>query len=228
MASRDCKKSADCFCYICGELAVERQKLNITTIVRQVYCAYFGVKIGDQEKTWAPHYVCQTCVEGLRRWLKGEQEAFRFEVPMVWQEPKNHRDDCYFCSTGVHRFNLKNKKNIVYPNLQSAIRPVPHGPEIPVPTRPGTLPEINDFTNDWNEDFQDNSQNYKPAINCAPELFSQSELNDLVGDLQLTKEAAELFGSRLKEKKFLASGTSFSWFRNREKKFVPFFPKTET
>ena len=55
MASRDCKKSADCFCYICGELTVGRQKKNIKTFVRQVYCAYFGVKIGDQDKTWAPH-----------------------------------------------------------------------------------------------------------------------------------------------------------------------------
>ena len=73
-----------------------------------MHCAYFGVKIGDQDKTWAPHYVFQTCVEGLRRWSKSEQEAFRFGVPMVWREPKNHSDDCYFCSTGVHGFNLKN------------------------------------------------------------------------------------------------------------------------
>ena len=133
MASRGCKKSADYFCYICGELSTERQKRNITTFVQQVYCAYFGVKIRDQDKTWAPHYVCQTCVEALRRWLKGEQEAFRFGVPIVWQEPKNHSDDCYFCKTSVHGFNLKDKKNILYPNLLSAIRPVPHDPDIPVP-----------------------------------------------------------------------------------------------
>jgi hypothetical protein len=30
-------------------------------------------------------------------------------------------------------FNTKNKKEITYPNLPSAIRPVPHGPDMPVP-----------------------------------------------------------------------------------------------
>ena len=33
-----------------------------------------------------------------------------------------------------------------------------------------------------------------------PQLFSQSELNDLVRDLSLSKESSELLASRLKEK----------------------------
>lgn len=130
---------------------VERQKRNITSFVQQVYLAYFGVKIEDRDKTWAPHYVCYTCVEELRRWSKGEQEAFKFEVPMVWREPRNHSNDYYFCSTGVHGFNLKNKKRIVYPNMPSALRPVPHGPDVPVPILPKNLPEIDGSASDSNE-----------------------------------------------------------------------------
>lgn len=131
MASRGCKRSADSFCYICGELMVERQKRNITTFVRQVYLAYFGIRVGNQNKTWAPHFVCQTCVEGLRRWSKGQQHAFRFGVPMIWREPQNHTDDCYFCSDGMSStgFNAKNKKKIIYVDMRSASRPVPHGPD---------------------------------------------------------------------------------------------------
>lgn len=41
--------------------------------------------------------------------------------------------------------------------------------------------------------------------------------------MALAKDSAELLGSRLKEKNLLAPGTSFSWFRNREKDFTPYF-----
>lgn len=222
MASRGCKKSADSFCYICGELMVSRQKRNITSFVRQVYLAYFGVKLGDQDKTWAPHYVCYTCVEGLRRWSKGEQHAFRFGVPMIWREPQNHTDDCYFCSTGIHGFNVKNKKNIVYPNLPSALRPVPHGPDVPVPLQPEHLPEVDGSEIESSEETEDNEEEYEPG-NSAPQPFTQSELSDLIRDLHLTKEASELLGSRLKDKNLLAAGVSFSWYRYREKHFIPYF-----
>jgi hypothetical protein len=49
--------------------------------------------------------------------------------------------------------------------------------------------------------------------------FTQSELNYLIRELQLTKEKIELLGSRLSEKNMLASGVIFSWYRNREKEF---------
>ena len=55
----------------------------------------------------------------------------------------------------------------------------------------------------------------------ACQLFSQSHLNDLTRDLNLPKDAAELLGSRLKERNMLAPGTSFSWYRHREKDFLP-------
>ena len=55
----------------------------------------------------------------------------------------------------------------------------------------------------------------------------QTELNDLIRDLHLTKEASELFGSRLKDKNLLAAGASFSWFRYREKDFILYFSEEE-
>jgi hypothetical protein len=57
----------------------------------------------------------------------------------------------------------------------------------------------------------------------TPVLFCQAELNDLVRDLALSKESAELLGSRLKEKNLLSGGTTFSWFRHREAEFLPYF-----
>jgi hypothetical protein len=49
--------------------------------------------------------------------------------------------------------------------------------------------------------------------------FTLSELNDLISELQLTKEKRELLGWRLSEKNMLASGVKFSWYSNRENVF---------
>jgi hypothetical protein len=49
----------------------------------KVYCAYFGEKLRDQDKSWAPHKVCYVCVENLRKWSKGKKKVCRFGVPMI-------------------------------------------------------------------------------------------------------------------------------------------------
>jgi hypothetical protein len=57
--------------------------------------------------------------------------------------------------------------------------------------------------------------------------FTQSELNDLIRELQLTKEKSELLGSRLREKNMLASGVKFSWYRNREREFRKYYTQED-
>jgi hypothetical protein len=57
--------------------------------------------------------------------------------------------------------------------------------------------------------------------------FTQSELNDLIRELQLTKEKRELLGSRLREKNMLESGVKFSWYRNREKEFRKYYEQED-
>jgi len=59
-------------------------------------------------------------------------------VPMVWREPSNHSSDCYFCLTPPVASGMKRKKKqrTDYPNIPSAIRPVPHGEDLPVPEPP--------------------------------------------------------------------------------------------
>lgn len=58
-------------------------------------------------------------------------------------------------------------------------------------------------------------------------MFSQGELNDLVRDLNLPKDAAELLGSRLKSRNLLLPGVSSSWFRYREKQFTSYFAQED-
>ena len=59
-----------------------------------------------------------------------------FDVPMVWREQTDHATDCYFCLTNVKRFFRKNKSKIVYHDCNSALKPVLHGNDLPVPSPP--------------------------------------------------------------------------------------------
>ncbi|XP_063614988.1 voltage-gated potassium channel subunit beta-2-like [Penaeus indicus] len=51
----------------------------------------------------------------------------------------------------------------------------------------------------------------------APQQFSEPELNDLVRDLGLSRNSAEVLASRLQEKALLDKMTKASYFRNRDR-----------
>ena len=144
---RKCLNNPDSFCYICGSFTIPSQRANISAFVKQAYFAYFKLKLCDQDKIWAPHKVCKQCVESLRMWTKGTREKLAFGIPMVWREQKDHSTDCYFCLVKTSGFNKKNKSKTEYPNLLSAIRPMPHSAEIPVPVFE-QLPYLEDLSDD--------------------------------------------------------------------------------
>jgi hypothetical protein len=63
---------------------------QIGSFVKKLYFSYFQLKVGDKEKSFAPHIACNTCVEGLRYWYDRKRKAMPFEIPMQWREQKNH------------------------------------------------------------------------------------------------------------------------------------------
>ena len=130
---RSCLNHLDIFCYICGSYASKEQRKPISAFVKRAYFTYFGVRVGDQDKQWAPHIACKTCVEHLRQWINGKRQSLQFGVPMVWREPKNHHDDCYFCMVNIKGINRNNRRKWIYPDLESARRPVPNSDEVPIP-----------------------------------------------------------------------------------------------
>ncbi|GBN18347.1 hypothetical protein AVEN_64902-1 [Araneus ventricosus] len=188
--------SPDNFCFICGEYTVKSQQRNISDFMKKVYFTYYKLKLGDQDKPWAPHKVCRRCEEALRLWFKGKKNSFRFVIPMMWRVKQNHTTDFYFCSVDVIGFNTKNKKNIFYPNLSSAIHPVPHTSEIPVPHPPLNLGDIWIDSEDGDTLPHQDESSSDFSADDGPQPFSQSELNDLVRDLGLSKYGAELIRSR--------------------------------
>ena len=131
MTSRSCKNHPDCFCYICGEYKTVDNRKSNTEFVQKAYYAYFGIKLGQKDKKWAPPVVCKACVERLRQWTSGTRKSMGFGIQMVWREPSKHIDDCYFCSTNVAGVNKKHK-SLSYKSFLSAIRPVAHNTDISI------------------------------------------------------------------------------------------------
>uniref|UniRef100_UPI00358FD4EB uncharacterized protein n=1 Tax=Myxine glutinosa TaxID=7769 RepID=UPI00358FD4EB len=163
--NRKCKNDPNKFCYICGKVTMPDRQSNITRFVRKSYHAYFGMKLGDQDKAFAPHICCKTCVESLRRWSHKKIECLPFGIPMT-------------------------------------------------------------FASNSDEQMEDGdiSGTYQPTGETSqPKLFSQAELNDLTRDLCLSKESAQLLGSRLRENRLLAPETTFSWYRSRKEEFREYF-----
>ena len=241
--SRKCNNSTDAFCFTCGEYIIdERSRKSIDEFYQRAYYTYYKFKLGDQDKSWAPHVVCKACKEAMRRWTEGRQKSLKFAIPMIWREPSSHFDDCYFCMTNVVGFNKRNKKSIMYPSIPSASRPVPHSDQLPVPIfkelmevpntsissmakdpvieeQPDAEPEYEDVDFDTSEDFVGHSR--------EPKRFDQDDLSDLVRDLNLSKKSAELLASRLKDRHLLDEKTKVTFYRNRDMEFLPYFQALE-
>jgi hypothetical protein len=125
----------------------------------------------------------------------------------------------------VTGYNKKNKKGIKYPNFLSGVRPVTHGPDLPVPSAPDNLSD--EFESSSLQSATDKMYFEPHQYDRTIDTFTQSELNDLIRELQLTKEKSELLGLRLREKNMLASGVKFSWYRNREKEFRKYYAQED-
>ena len=128
---RKCSNDPNSFCYIfCGELTFPTQKREINDTVRSLYHAYFGIQLCDQDKEWAPHIVCQNCFINLNNWSRNKLKSLQFGIPMIWREPTNHIDGCYFSMVKTLGFKQKNNSRIENPSTPSAIRHVQHCVEI--------------------------------------------------------------------------------------------------
>jgi hypothetical protein len=225
---KECRNLPDAFCYICGTYTFARQRKNITSFVKRAYKAYFDIILGDQDKKWAPHIVCHTCEQRLRKWTKGTVKGFPFGVPMVWREPRNHLNDCYFCLVDTKGVGKKDRFKILYPNIPSAIRPILHSEELTVPIFKGFDDSEDEDINHSDDNFEDSVEGqydsvYTSSDSKVPQVFSQTELNDLVRDLGLSKKGSEILASRLKEKNLLHPSVKLTYFRNREKNISNFF-----
>jgi hypothetical protein len=105
--------------------------------------------------------------------------------------------------------STKKKSTLVYPNTPSAIRPVPHGNGLPVPETPDNsamFSDDEDSVSSNSEEQQPSSSrdaDYLPSTHSSNHKIIEGELNDLIRDLELPKNKAELFISNLQQWNFL-------------------------
>jgi hypothetical protein len=134
--SRSCQNKPNSFWYICGEVVLKSQRKPLSQLVRNAYELYFGCKVGDQDKVWAPKICCSSCSRTLAGWFKGTHKSVPFAVPMVWREHRHHLKNCCFCMTKITGFSQFSKHKVEYLNMPFALRPVPHDVSMPVPKPP--------------------------------------------------------------------------------------------
>ena len=65
---RKCLNHPDWFCSVCGKFTSKEQK-NFTHKIKKMYMVYFDSPLGDQDKTWAFHKICEKCCLHLHSWL---------------------------------------------------------------------------------------------------------------------------------------------------------------
>jgi len=196
------------FCYICGKYTLQQGRVKITEFVKKAYNAYIGVKLGDHDKPWAPHVACKSCVEHLREWTNGKRKTgLAFGIRMVWREPSNHLNDCYFCMVHVAGISSRTLSKEEYPSIPSAIRPVFHSNDLPVPIFQGFEDSNNEAGSECStEQHTDNGDAFTASSSqeFKTKPFNQNEMNDLIRDLGLPKHCAELLASRLNVEVFQA------------------------
>lgn len=215
-----CNKSADLFCYVCGEYTLINQRRIINQRIKEVYKQYFNIDITNQDKCWVPHIICDSCRTTLQAWKAGklvhggnEKIHMRFGRPMIWRDPIDHEKNCYICMTNVYGYSGKNKHLIEYPSVESISLPVQHSDALPIPISPqiaeneAILDDDNDDENDEDNDHDDEMSDplYIPDTD-EPHKLTQGDLNDLVRDLNLSKNMSELLGSRLQQWSLLNNG----------------------
>ncbi|KAL6469174.1 hypothetical protein MHYP_G00226980 [Metynnis hypsauchen] len=192
----------------------------------EAYKAYFGMPVGDQDKPWAPHFTCEHCKKTLEGWYRGEKRAMHFAVPRIWREPTDHSTNCYFCMVDPSKRRTgKNATPVTYPDIPSSIAPVPHCPELPVPTPPDrtTPPSEESSKSDTQEDVEDHDFSSCADEERKPSYPNQKDLNDLIRDLGLTKSNAELLTSRLKQWNLLDESVQVTAQRKHHQVFSTFF-----
>ena len=188
-SKRKCHLSPDSFRYICGYYIGSKQqkhKISPGTKLVTAYSAYFGMPIGDQDKTWSPHVCCRSCWSTLEEWLRGEIKCMPFAIPRIWRKPTNHLNDCFFCMVDVsHYRKSKDKRNIVYPSILSSIASVPHCEDLPI-LEPPTL-EFPSCASTSSEEDTD-ADFCEASTSEEPHFPNQQEMDDLIRDMGLTNK----------------------------------------
>jgi len=180
-----------------------------------------------RQELGSPFLLCNMCQASRGMGKRFTLYAFRHSCGLE-REPTYHVSDCYFCLTSITGVTAKSKHPVQYPNLPSAMRPVPHSTELPVPKSPTNMMLTDSESSDEDVGQANNNMDCDPTFagSCSsnePHLLTGGDLNDIVRVLNLSKKQAEILGSRLKGLNILCQDTKVCFYRGRHEEFKDFF-----
>jgi len=101
--------------------------------------------------------------------------------------------------------SMKKKSTLVYPNIPSEIWPVPHGDGLPVPEPPNNFAVYSDDEDSVSSKSEEELPSASrvadnlPSTDFSNHKFTEGELNDLIRDLKLPINKAELLAPKLQQ-----------------------------
>lgn len=244
-ANHKCTGAPDTFCFVCGDHKVAKKLTKLTNAIRSLYEACFSMTVPNAE-AWTPHTICNACAAMLKRWKTRGKNQLKFTSPTIWREPSSSAD-CYFCITDVSGIKQLKPELIVYPEVSTVTRAilaternsnshttkdlvtdmvelnVEGNSEKDTTSHDAIEEEIDGDENNAEDDSTEEFVPYNQTSTKEVKQYSQEELNDLIRNLGLSKEAAELLASDLKSRNMLTQTTKVTFYRNRDKEYRSFF-----
>jgi hypothetical protein len=109
-------------------------KAYFTLLIKKRYELYFGCKLVTNIKVGTSYLLCNVC-KAYHRIGYGSRQM-PFAILVVWRKAKAHSSSCYFCLINTSGITSKSKHTIKYPDMPSAMRPVPDSEQLPLPKPP--------------------------------------------------------------------------------------------
>lgn len=181
--------------------------------MKAAYEAYFGRKITNIGKPWAPNNFCGNCSSRLTRWYKYGTGQLEIAVPAIWRQPVVHETDCFFCLMPYMGVGFNALKFDSYPwHAPSVDRPVPHDERHPVRPSPMVSSQRQLITPDNAEEPAEDDEKTPSAknddesfINMEPVVFNAEKFSALLDKMEppLTKSQEKTLSSTLLEMNLL-------------------------
>lgn len=98
-SSEKCKHNRNEFCFVCGlRIFYTTDQKREEVLARLIDTPKFiegykhQFKYEPKSSDRSPYVSCTNCYKTLT-----SKKKLRLSSPMVWNKPKNHPDECYFC-----------------------------------------------------------------------------------------------------------------------------------
>lgn len=225
--SMSCNKSPDLFCFVCTNFILSKSKsypLNDTN--RSLYSNCFKVtaKHNGADKLYSSKVVCASCITNMKDHTRSDR-PLKFSSPAIWNQPNHsfssHHQSCYVClaeKVQGSRFQVSYKwsdsarHNVVQPvldvfNLES----------------PCSSSKKVHYESESHSESEDDYSNCRPSNPNQFMPYDQSELNQLVKELGLTKDQSMVLASNLRKHNALKPDCRVGFYATRNHDLLAYF-----